>query len=135
AAARRGAVNACGGAQLGARWTPGRLVAYHDGKGPADACGRRDRNPAHFRSNAAFCPADGTVAYSVELMSYLDRVGGPYLPVVVLEHEYGHRGDELGRHLGSTSLFEEDQADCDAGAQTRFAHHPGRLPPRHLAHP
>lgn len=127
-AGRPGAVNTFWREQLGQAWTPVRLVPYHDGSVPADACGRQDRNPAHFRSNAAFCALDGTVAYSEELLTYLYDVGGPYLPIVVLEHEYGHRGDSLAGHLGTTSLYEEDQADCAAGAQTRFAREAGRLP-------
>lgn len=123
-----GAVDTFWRGQLGAAWTPVRLVPYRDGQVPADACGVADRNPAHYRSNAAFCTLDGTVAYSRDLLNYLYQQGGPYLPVVVLEHEYGHRANTLAGWAGTTSLYEEDQADCEAGASTRFARDAGRLP-------
>ena len=51
----------------------------------------------------------------------LYATGGPYLPVVVLEHELGHRANEIDDTIGPISRSEENQADCDAGVTTAYA--------------
>lgn len=43
----------------------------------------------------------------------------PYLRVVVLEHELGHRADAIAGVVGVVSRAKENQADCDAGATTK----------------
>jgi predicted metalloprotease len=123
-----GAVNTFWRQQLGAAWTPIKLVPYRDGQRPRDACGGEVADPTQFAENAFYCPQDDTIAYSEDLLGQLAQVGGPYLPVVVLEHEEGHRADRLGNHVGAISRSEENQADCDAGASTRFARNARRLP-------
>ena len=56
-----------------------------------------------------------------------------YLPVVVIMHEFGHRANTLSGRTASSSRREENQADCEAGAQTRFARNAGRLPSADVA--
>jgi uncharacterized protein len=113
---------------VGARWTMPRFVAYSDGQIPADACGRADANPADFAENAAYCPADDTVAYSVNLLQKLYQSGGAYQPILVLDHELGHRANHLAGTVGVVSRAEENQADCEAGYALRAANKASRLP-------
>lgn len=113
---------------VGDLWTTPKFLAYHDGQVPDDACGRAARDPRAFAQNAAYCPADDTIVYSVELLEQLYRTGGPYQPVLVLDHELGHRANQLAHTVGRVSRSEENQADCDAGYAVRFAHDAGRLP-------
>lgn len=117
-----------GTAGVGARWTMPRFVAYTDGQIPADACGRADANPADFAENAAYCPADDTVAYSVTLLRKLYQSGGAYQPILVLDHELGHRANHLAGTVGVVSRAEENQADCEAGYALRAASKANRLP-------
>ncbi len=123
-----GSVNAFWTVQLGAQWTTPTFVAYHDGQVPQDACGTADANASDFSDNAFYCPTDDTVAYSRELLDGLYQKGGPFLPVVVLMHELGHRADHILGVTGPISRSEENQADCSAGVETAFARTAHRLP-------
>jgi predicted metalloprotease len=123
-----GSVNKYWKEQLGALWTEPVFIPYYDGEIPNNACGKRDANPADFADNAFFCPADGTIAYSRDLLNDLYHRGGPYLPVVVLEHELGHRADKIASSVGVISRSEENEADCDAGVTTAYARTAHRLP-------
>jgi uncharacterized protein len=123
-----GSVNAFWTAQLGAKWTTPTFVAYSDGQVPQDACGTADANASDFSDNAFYCPTDDTVAYSRELLNGLFQKGGPFLPVVVLMHELGHRADHIAGVVGPISRSEENQADCSAGVETAFARTAHRLP-------
>ncbi len=123
-----GSVNAFWTGQMGAKWTAPTFVAYDDGQVPQDACGTADGSASDFSDNAFFCPTDDTVAYSRELLSGLYQKGGPFLPVVVLMHELGHRADHILGVTGPISRSEENQADCSAGVETAFARTAHRLP-------
>ena len=123
-----GSVNKYWKEQLGALWTEPVFIPYSDGEVPNNECGKRDGNPDDFSDNAFFCPADGTIAYSKNLLNDLYHTGGPYLPVVVLEHELGHRADKIASSVGVISRSEENQADCDAGVTTAYARTAHRLP-------
>jgi uncharacterized protein len=123
-----GSVNDYWTGQLGARWTPPKFVAYSDGQVPGDSCGAADGNASDFADNAFYCPTDDTVAYSRDLLSSLFQKGGPFLPVVVLMHELGHRADHILGVVGPISRSEENQADCSAGVTTAFARTAHRLP-------
>jgi predicted metalloprotease len=123
-----GSVNAFWTEQIGAQWTTPTFVAYSDGTLPQDACGTADGNASDFSDNAFFCPTDDTVAYSRELLDGLYQKGGPFLPVVVLMHELGHRADHILGVTGPISRSEENQADCSAGTETAFARTAHRLP-------
>jgi hypothetical protein len=123
-----GSVNAFWTGQLGSRWTKPTFIAYDDGQVPQDACGTADGNASDFSDNAFYCPTDDTVAYSRELLGGLYQKGGPFLPVVVLMHELGHRADHILGVTGPISRSEENQADCSAGVETAFARTAHRLP-------
>lgn len=124
-----GSVNAYWSDQLGDRWTPTKYLSYRDGEIPNNACGHQEGSTADdFADNAFYCPLDDTIAYSSDLLNSLYKQGGPYLPVVVLEHEVGHRADEIDDSVGRISRSEENQADCDAGVTTAYARTAGRLP-------
>jgi predicted metalloprotease len=114
--------------KLGSRWTPAKIISYDDGSLPDSKCAEDGGTPADFADNAFYCPLDDVVAYSNQLMNRLFQQGGPYLPVVVLQHELGHRANHLGGNEGVASRSEENQADCEAGATTKFAQKAGRLP-------
>jgi uncharacterized protein len=113
--------------RLGARWTSAKFISYDDGDIPDSKCGE-EGTAADFADNAFYCPLDDEVAFSNQLMERLFAAGGPYLPVVVLQHELGHRANRIGGLEGAVSRSEENQADCEAGATTKFARAAGRLP-------
>jgi predicted metalloprotease len=113
--------------KLGSTWTPAKIISYDDGSRPDSKCAE-DGSPDDFADNAFYCPLDDVVAYSNQLMTRLFQQGGPYLPVVVLQHELGHRANHLADTQGVVSRSEENQADCEAGATTKFAQKAGRLP-------
>jgi predicted metalloprotease len=113
--------------QLGDKWTDAKFISYDDGSRPASKCAE-DGNPDDFADNAFYCPLDDIVAFSNQLMDRLYREGGPYLPVVVLQHELGHRANHLAGTTGVVSRSEENQADCEAGVTTKFARSADRLP-------
>jgi predicted metalloprotease len=124
-----GSVNAYWTSQLGSKWTDPVYVPYRDGEIPDNACGKEPGAVADdFADNAFYCPDDNTIAYSRDLLDSLFKKGGPYLPVVVLEHEAGHRANDIAGTVGAVSRSEENQADCDAGLTTAFARTAGRLP-------
>jgi uncharacterized protein len=123
-----GSVNDYWTTQLGSRWTTPTFVPYSDGQVPQDACGTSDGNASDFTDNAFYCPTDDTVAYSTTLLASLYAKGGPFLPVVVLMHELGHRADHILGVVGPISRSEENQADCSAGVETAFARTAHRLP-------
>jgi predicted metalloprotease len=123
-----GSVNQFWTEQLGSAWTMPTFIAYSDGQVPRDACGAADGNADDFADNAFYCPTDDTVAYSRDLLDSLLQKGGPFLPVVVLMHELGHRADHIAGVVGPISRSEENQADCSAGVETAFARTANRLP-------
>ncbi|MCW2549398.1 MAG: hypothetical protein JWN96_3858 [Mycobacterium sp.] len=124
-----GSVNAYWTSQLGERWTEPVYIAYSDGQIPDNACGHQNGAVADdFADNAFYCTLDDTIAYSRDLLNSLYLKGGPYLPVVVLEHEVGHRANQIDDAVGVVSRSEENQADCDAGVTTAYARTAHRLP-------
>jgi predicted metalloprotease len=125
-----GAVNTLWRRELGNAWTPVRFVPYRDGEVPNDACGARSPNADDFADNALYCRLDDTVAYSVDFMAELYQQGGPTYPMFVLMHEIGHRANRVADAVGVVSRAEENQADCVAGHEAKFAHDAGRLPLR-----
>ena len=123
-----GSVNRYWHEQFGELWTEPTFIAYRDGEIPATTCAEGIDDPEEFEQNAFYCPADDTISYSEDLLDMLYEEGGPYLPVVVLEHELGHRADAIARTTGVISRSEENQADCNAGVTTAYARTAHRLP-------
>jgi predicted metalloprotease len=122
-----GAVNTLWSEQLNGAWTPTTFVEYHDGDIPPIACATQDASADDFADNALYCEADDTVAYSVEFMEELYQQGGAEYPLFVLLHEIGHRANAHADAVGAISLAEENQADCDAGVEARYANRAARL--------
>jgi uncharacterized protein len=123
-----GSVNQYWHQELGNLWTEPTFISYRDGQIPKTACTEDITDPDEVADNAFFCSADDTVSYSEDLLDKLYDEGGPYLPVVVLEHELGHRANFIARSEGVISRSEENQADCDAGLTTSWARTNHRLP-------
>jgi predicted metalloprotease len=113
--------------RLGDKWTTPKIISYDDGDLPDSKCAE-DGEPEDFADNAFYCPLDDVVAFSNQLMNRLIAEGGPYLPVVVLQHELGHRANHIGDLTGVVRRSEENQADCEAGAASKFARDSKRLP-------
>lgn len=122
-----GSTNRFWRAQLGNRWTDAKFISYDDGDLPESRCAEGG-SASDFADNAFYCPLDDVVAFSNQLMNRLYVQGGPYLPVVVLQHELGHRANRIAGQQGVVSRSEENQADCEAGATTHFAYSAKRLP-------
>jgi predicted metalloprotease len=123
-----GSVNEYWHQELGNLWTEPTFISYRDGQIPDNACTEDITDPDEVADNAFFCSADDTISYSEDLLDKLYEEGGPYLPVVVLEHELGHRANYIARSVGVISRSEENQADCDAGLTTAWARTYHRLP-------
>jgi uncharacterized protein len=123
-----GGVNTFWSQQLGSVWTVPRFIPYRDGEIPSDQCGAQDSNADDFKGNAFYCRLDDTVAYSQDFMASLYKQGGPSYPMFVLMHELGHRVTRLTNRVGVVSRSEENQADCLAGTEAKFAHDAKRLP-------
>lgn len=113
--------------RLGDKWTTPKIISYDDGDLPDTKCADGGK-PEDFVDNAFYCPEDDLIAYSNQLMQRVFQQGGPYLPVVILQHELGHRANRIADQVGVVSRSEENQADCEAGADTHFAKNAGRLP-------
>jgi predicted metalloprotease len=103
-----------------------KIVEYRNGQVPGVACAAANADPDQFADNALYCPADDTIAYSAEFMSDLAAMNSTY-PLFVLLHEIGHRADRIMGTVGVVSRAEENQADCVAGLQAKFADKAGRL--------
>jgi predicted metalloprotease len=123
-----GAVNTFWSQKLGGTWTAPRFIAYRDGDIPGDQCGQQDHNADDFAGNAFYCRLDDTVAYSQDFLAQLYKQGGPTYPMFVLMHELGHRVTALTHQTGAVSRSEENQADCLAGAESKFTYDARRLP-------
>lgn len=113
--------------QLGDKWTTPKIISYDDGDLPDSKCAK-EGTAEDFADNAFVCPRDDVIAFSNQLMNRLIAEGGPYLPVVVLQHELGHRANSLADGEGVVERSEENQADCEAGSSTNYANKAGRLP-------
>jgi predicted metalloprotease len=89
--------------------------------------------------NGIACLKDNTIYLDAGFLAQLmnetaehNKTDGDYAAIVVAAHEFGH---QVARQLGSTSpnsFYEEQQADCLAGAITRQARIDGYLDPGDL---
>jgi predicted metalloprotease len=81
--------------------------------------------PADVEQNAFYCPPEApegdAIAYDRVFMQELYDTYGRFLPALVMAHEFGHaiQGRE-GYPADDTSINTETQADCFAGAWTRW---------------
>ncbi|MGH9136232.1 MAG: neutral zinc metallopeptidase [Acidimicrobiales bacterium] len=84
-------------------------------------CGNPPPDYDDIAGNAFYCPFDDLIAYDTDnLTDDLIEEFGPFSLVIVMAHEYGHAiQDEVG-FGGERTIEFEQQADCFAGAFTRF---------------
>ena len=102
-------------------------IKYYDS--PIDTgCGQSEMN------NASYCQADHTIYFDAIFFTRLMKgVGeangsdGDMAIIFVLAHEWGHAVQGMTGTLSSTSILNETNADCTAGAFTLFAYQQGNL--------
>lgn len=79
-------------------------------------------SPSEIRGNAFYCPSRDIVAWDrVNLFPDLKKHFGDFLIAMVLAHEWGHVIQTKSRVDPSRTIVRETQADCYAGAWTRWA--------------
>jgi hypothetical protein len=92
---------------------PERVVGYSTGAIPESPCA--EDTPASFwRQNAFYCRADQSILYDEAWLRDFAERFGPFAPVAILAHEWGHHVQDLLRVRGY-SIQTELQADCLAG--------------------
>jgi len=79
-------------------------------------------SPSDIRGNAFYCPARDIVAWDRKvLFPELQKRFGDFLVAMVLAHEWGHVIQKRTRLPSDKTIVVETQADCYAGAWTRYA--------------
>jgi predicted metalloprotease len=79
-------------------------------------------SPSEIRGNAFYCPSKDIVAWDrVNLFPQLKDKFGPFLIAMVLAHEWGHVIQTKSGVDPDRTIVRETQADCYAGAWTRWA--------------
>jgi predicted metalloprotease len=79
-------------------------------------------SPSQIRGNAFYCPPKDIVAWDrVNLFPQLKDKFGPFLIAMVLAHEWGHVVQTKSDVDPDRTIVRETQADCYAGAWTRWA--------------
>jgi predicted metalloprotease len=77
---------------------------------------------ADIRGNAFYCPAKDIVAWDRKgLFPELQKQFGDFLVAMVLAHEWGHAIQKRTRMPSNKTIVVETQADCYAGAWSRYA--------------
>lgn len=113
--------------EMGSLWTEPTIVYYRNGEVPDDDCGRAAPDPARWADNSYFCPANQHVLLDVDLLAAAAASNGPAAAAAIAMHELGHRANYLQNQVGTPEIDEENQADCDAGAQMAYAVHAGKI--------
>ena len=89
-----------------------------DGSRPAPCT----ESASDIRGNAFYCPARDIVAWDRKgLFPELEKRFGDFLVAMVLAHEWGHAIQKRTRMPSTRTIVVETQADCYAGAWTRYA--------------
>lgn len=74
------------------------------------------------RMGPLYCPADHTAYFPRNFMENEMATVGDFSVVVIIAHEWGHAVQRLtGLNASSPTIFGELQADCFAGAYSRYA--------------
>ncbi|GHE10287.1 neutral zinc metallopeptidase [Klenkia taihuensis] len=95
--------------------------AYPDGEIGCSAA------PEEVEQNAFYCPPDvgasneDSISYDRAFLQELADEYGRFLPALIMAHEFGHAiQGRVGYPANDTSINTETQADCFAGAWTRW---------------
>lgn len=105
---------------------------YYVAAGESGLEGCTDQNGQQAQATSAsfeYCPVDQAIYVGQDMLwEFYDRTGDAG-PAVGLAHEFGHHvQSELGLPIGRMSSVDvENQADCIAGAWTRFTDERGWL--------
>jgi hypothetical protein len=85
-------------------------------------------------NNAFYCSASNSIYYDYNFMRRMYSGVGDYAAVSILAHEWGHLVQtQLGIGKGRAFTIQmELQADCFAGAYTKYAERTGKLDPGDL---
>jgi predicted metalloprotease len=96
----------------------GGFQPYGSGTDPLP-CG--DPSYDEIANNAFYCPEEDLIAWDEEeLMPTLAEEFGPFTVAIVLAHEFGHAIQPRADVPDLPTIFIENQADCFAGAWTRW---------------
>ena len=83
--------------------------------------------PEDVEQNAFYCPPDvgasneDSISYDRAFLQELADEYGRFLPALIMAHEFGHAVQgRVGYPAGDTSINVETQADCFAGAWTKW---------------
>jgi uncharacterized protein len=93
--------------------SPSRLVPYAGGDVPKSACSAGIA-ARFWRNNAYYCAVDGSILYDAGWVRDFASRAGPYAPVAIIAHEWGHHIQAMLR-ISGLSIQTELQADCFAG--------------------
>lgn len=84
-------------------------------------------DPSDVEDNAFYCPPDvptsntDSISYDRTFLQELSDEYGQFLPALIMAHEFGHAVQgRVGYPADDTSINTETQADCFAGAWTRW---------------
>lgn len=116
---------------VGNNWRQPAFIRYREGQIPPSKCST-DPDPRAYSGNAFYCSTDNTVAYNLDWLAQLYREQGRFFPAAILMHELGHAFNHNTRHEGGYSLEEENQADCIAGVEAKYAEQVGFVAPKDL---
>jgi predicted metalloprotease len=84
-------------------------------------CSTSPTSPDSVAGNAFYDPACDSIAYDRALLAELSTDYGRFLVAVVMAHEFGHAMQgRFGFARSGRSIQDETQADCFAGAWTRW---------------
>jgi len=84
-------------------------------------CGGAPKSPDSVSGNAFYDPACDLIAYDRSLLEELSTDYGRFLVPVVMAHEFGHAMQKrFGYAASGRSIQDETQADCFAGAWSRW---------------
>jgi len=84
-------------------------------------CSKSPTSPDSVEGNAFYDPTCDSIAYDRALLQELSKDYGRFLVAVVMAHEFGHAMQGRFGFAGSgRSIQDETQADCFAGAWTRW---------------
>lgn len=100
-----------------------RVVYVPEGAVGREGCADQSGRQARYSSRSyEYCPVDGTIYVGQDMLWQFYTETGDAGPAVGLAHEYGHHvQSELGLPIGRMSSVDvENQADCIAGAWTRY---------------
>jgi predicted metalloprotease len=106
------------------------VVYVPEGYSGREGCLDQNGNQARATSGSyEYCPVDGAVYVGQDMLWEFYTRTGDAGPAVGLAHEFGHHiQSELGLTLENMSSVDiENQADCIAGAWTRFTDERGWL--------